>query len=81
MRPRPRRMATLFMAVSLAACSAGVAWPSGGLTETQAFAAARSEFPAVAGRIGIVGSPGPIGYGAAAKTMTSLSAAVSIWYA
>ena len=49
MRPRLRRSAILLLAVLLAGCSAGAARPSGGLTEAQAFAAARTAFPAATG--------------------------------
>ncbi len=47
---RPGRLlAILFMAALLAGCVAGAAPPSGGLTETQAFAAARAAFPGATG--------------------------------
>ncbi len=56
MRRWPRRLAILLLAASLAACSPGAARPSGGLTEAQAFAAARSAFPdatgVVSGQVG-----------------------------
>ncbi len=42
-------LATLLMVALLAACSAGTARPPGGLTETQAFAAARAAFPDATG--------------------------------
>ena len=49
MRPRLRWLAILLLAASIAACSPGAARPSGGLTETQAFAAARTAFPDATG--------------------------------
>ena len=56
MRPSPSRLAILLLAASIAACSPGAARPSGGLTEAQAFAAARTAFPnatgVVSGRVG-----------------------------
>ena len=49
MRRWLRRLAILLLAASLAACSPGAARPSGGLTEAEAFTAARAAFPAATG--------------------------------
>jgi hypothetical protein len=49
MRPGLRRLVILLLAASLASCSPGAAPPSGGLTEAQAFAAARTAFPDATG--------------------------------